>query len=286
MSFISKSVNYSQTQMLKTQLLWKALEQYNATKLFPKSFMQTVEYLIPNNNKKYYIYVTNKGNLEQRGDPFDVLYFFPDDLSVEYYKKTTTKPELSDFYIEMDRGVFNDNYLFEGYIYEDTMTSGLQVVMLTDILVKGSNVIDLDYPLRHSLIVELTMGLGTLNNHTQLTVHPYVIGTNDCLLQVFKANFKYKCELVCVEHIVHSKKERYLQPSDTGVQSKWIKQGKYPDNYLVYNDATGAYEGILYIKGLAESRKMINHFNEHPTEKHKIECKFNMTFRKWQPCLN
>ncbi|NDD55972.1 hypothetical protein EBZ39_19260, partial [bacterium] len=160
----------------------------------------------------------------QRGDPFDVLYFFPDDLSVEYYKKTTTKPELSDFYIEMDRGVFNDNYLFEGYIYEDTMTSGLQVVMLTDILVKGTTVIDLDYPLRHALLVELTMGLGTLNNHTQLTVHPYVICTNDCLLQVFKANFKYKCELVCVEHIMHSKKERCVQPLDTGIHSKWVKR--------------------------------------------------------------
>ena len=58
MSFINKSVNYSQTVLLKKSFLSKDLEKYNdfilKTKL-QKNIASENAFLIPNNHKKFYL---------------------------------------------------------------------------------------------------------------------------------------------------------------------------------------------------------------------------------------
>jgi len=73
MSFINKSVNFSQTDMLKRDYLAPLLEKYNIHMLiygmYDKGIVMSLEsqmsdMLIPNNNKKMYLYINNKNILD------------------------------------------------------------------------------------------------------------------------------------------------------------------------------------------------------------------------------
>jgi hypothetical protein len=87
-----------------------------------------------------------------------------------------------------------------------------------------------------------------------------------------------------IEHIKNFNKQRYKERGvDTVEESKIIKWGKYTDVYNVYNIDTNDFEGILYIKGLKES-KSIKKLLEGKVEV-KIKCSYNHTFSKWQPRL-
>ena len=106
------------------------------------------DYLIPNNNKKYYLLITKKGLLEKTKDsnlktrdsnPYNILYLFPDQYNSE-------NDNCSDFYMEIDQ-VFNDEILFEGYLYKD---DNKYRYLLTDILVKNKHIIDVSFELRYA----------------------------------------------------------------------------------------------------------------------------------------
>ncbi|NBU34027.1 hypothetical protein EB118_06350 [bacterium] len=287
MSFIAKSVNFSQTDFLKANFLAKAAETYNKAYSGERErpVKEHTTFFVPNNNNKYYLFVINKSLIEQRGSAFDILYFFPSSYLCTSPVASVPVNVASDFYIETE-SVFSGSdggLLLEGYLYIGA--DGKQTMMLTDFLVRGDTVVDLDYPLRHTLLVELIRNVGILNNHTKITVHPFVSSENDTLMSVIKNNFVFCDQLVCTEVITDGyKKSLQLEmPIEPVEINQIIVKEKYPDTYSVL-DKYGLKCGILYIKGISESRYMrgIMQFQQRTI----VPCKFNNTFRKWQPVLN
>ncbi|NDC95258.1 hypothetical protein EB118_14395 [bacterium] len=287
-SFINKGVNYSQTEKIKVDYVKRALEMYNTHLMCTRNeCWNTCGYIISNNNKKYYIYVLNKGQLEQRGDPFDIMYFFPDPSSAEFYKQNKySLKDLSDFYIETDTFCEGHCLLLEGYMYQDI--DGKQHMLLTDFLVKDNNVVDFDFNLRYTLLIDMVITKGlldaTLNDHTRIGIHPIIPATNDCLVKVFKQNFIYSDEIVCTETVDNFTKVRHIEKFSDLPEVKYIVKEKTPDTYSVYNKTTHEKQGILYVKGILESEWLRSQFNDS-IQKVELDCVFNVTFRKWQPIL-
>ena len=122
MTFLNKSVNYSQTTLLKSSILAPLLKNYNEFLLRSKGSSVVLnqdvntgisyDYIIPNNNKKYYLLVTKKSQLEQNNTNYNILYFFPDS-----HQCNLVKHENSDFYLEIDN-TFKNDFLLEGYLYK------------------------------------------------------------------------------------------------------------------------------------------------------------------------
>ena len=78
-------------------------------------------------------------------------------------------------------------------------------------------------------------------------------------------------------------KTRYVDRKDLEETDKIIEIGKYTDVYNIYDTLTNNYIGILYIKGLKQSKAMKNLL----LNKNKIilRCKFNNDFKKWEPII-
>ena len=86
MTFLNNSVNYSQTALLKSSVLAPLLKNYNEFLLQSKGSSVVLnqdvntgisyDYIIPNNNKKYYLLVTKKSHLEKTNTNYNILYFF------------------------------------------------------------------------------------------------------------------------------------------------------------------------------------------------------------------
>lgn len=312
-SFISKSVNYSQTDLLKSKILLPLLSSYNnlilkqniedaSTFCFDINTGVSNDYIIPNNNKKFYLLITNKSllelsttsnvsnikNVNNKTKKYNILYFFPDQQSIDYYKMDKVICNtLHDRYLEIDE-VFNDQFLLEGYLYyKDNKFEYL----LTDILLKNDQVVNLSYELRYTMLNELVVNISRqvlkdLNNHISINLHPVFSMNNENLIKIFQDNFIYSTELCSIERISNFKKRRlYDAIKKEENSSKRITKGEYTDVYNVYNIQTNNYEGILYIKGIVESRFMKNLFNENGTEII-ISCTYNTSFKKWQPITN
>ena len=297
MSFLNKSVNYSQTDFLKTKILSPLLVSYNDF-LIKKDNRSDInldvntgisyDYLIPNNNKKYYLLITKKRLLEQNNvndnlknmnnrsnsNSYDLLYLFPDQHNSE-------KDDCSDFYMEIDP-VFNDEFLLEGYLYKD---QNKYSYLLTDILIKNKQIIDVSFELRYTLLNEIIRSvrmecLKELNNHMTINIHPVFDMENTCFVKIFKNNFVYKDQITAIEHISSFVKRRYV---DTIKNSdvKRLEIGRYTDVYNVYNSSTNNGEGILYVKGVNESQRLKDLFKD--TKTITLECSWNAHFSKWQP---
>ena len=295
MSFINKSANYSQTTSIKTDILLPLLKTYNNYLLnlnvsndkfiLNKDINSgaSLDFLIPNNNKKYYLLVTNKRLLESVKDNYNIFYFFPDEQSIKNYNNNNNvKNTMSDFYLEIDNK-FQDSYLFEGYLY---MKDEKYSYLLTDILIKNGSVIDLKYELRFTLLNEIILSCGSLkelNNHMSINVHPMFTRSNENLIKVFEHNFIFKSELCCVENINNFNKQRFLKQVPQLDDIKFIEMGKYTDVYDVYNKTTNNYEGILYIKGVKESKYLKELFKNSSNARISLDCKYNTHFTKWQP---
>jgi hypothetical protein len=85
---------------------------------------------------------------------------------------------------------------------------------------------------------------------------------------------------------VNFKKRRYVEDimeNKKGI--KKIEKSKYTDVYNVYNDKTNDKEGVLYVKGIRESKKLRDIFKVCD-EKVILECVYNIKFAKWEPVLN
>lgn len=296
MSFLNKSVNYSQTDFLKSDILAPLLMSYNdfLTKKDKKSDINidvntgiSYDYLIPNNNKKYYLLITKKCLLEKnnynnttnnttnnKSKSYDILYLFPDQYNSE-------KDNCSDFYMEIDP-IFNDEILLEGYLYKE---QDKYSYLLTDILVKNKMVIDVSFELRYTLVNEIIKTvkmecLKELNNHMTINIHPIFDMENTSFIKIFRNNFVYKQQITAIEHVSKFVKKRYIDKIKTD-DMKRLEVGKYTDVYNVYNSETNNDEGILYVKGIVESQRLKEMFKNTKTVV--LKCSWNDRFSKWQP---
>lgn len=287
MSFVSKCVNYSQCFVLQNKILQPLLKMYNDFLLKQKISNDNFclnkdvntglssEFIIPNNNIKYYLFITNKSKLETTKDKYNTLYFFPDTNNIQDNR-------LTDFYLEIDER-FQQEYLFEGYLY--TRTDNKLSFLITDVLIINNQPVITDYATRLTTINEIIMNINLfdLNNHLSITLHPVFQKANENLIKIFKDNFIFKSDICSIELINDFVKTRYINKVDLKDTDKIIEIGKYSDVYNVYDNVTNNYIGILYIKGLKQSKIMKNLF----LNKNKIilRCKFNNDFKKWEPII-
>lgn len=274
MSFIKNCADYSQGNVLKSKYLKPILEQYNKHVIQLSSKISTCSKysVIPNNNKKYYAYVTNKQNIEHCKEKYNILYFFPD---------KTIEHHLSDFFIEIN-DTFSSEYLFEGYLYKK---DGKYTYLLTDILYQDGVIVDCDYQSRQAILNELVFAskkrLKHLNDHLTINVHQIFDSENTSLLEIFKNNFVFNNDLCAIEKISDFTKTNVVEAKSKYPDAyKIVKCGKYADVYDVYDSINGVSNGILYVKGVNESKILKEIFKSDKTQK--LACTFNTTFNKWQ----
>lgn len=291
--FIASSVNYSETNLLKSKYLSNILELYNQEVIAESKTLvnNNQQYIIPNNNNKYYLFIVNKNDITPNNinNKYKICYFFPSETtnnggSLKQYSK-------SDFYVEIDnyKTTFSqNNYLFEGYLYEQN------TFLITDILSIDSKLVKCDYSLRYALVHKLIhhQKLENLNGHLTIGIHSmFELDTNlydknvqtSQFFNIFQNNFVFKTEISAIEYVseVSLKKVNEILDSRYNNDVKIIKKSKYTDVYNVYNIVTNNSEGILYVKGLKES-KYIKQLLEN-TDFVQLECSFNNNFKKWQP---
>ncbi len=271
MTFINKSVTYSQTIMLRKQLaqvLNKINDCYSSSS--KKPFENESYYLIPNNGVKYYLYITNKSDFENGNKDFNLLYFF---------SKLNT-----EFCIEIEKH-FAEPILLEGFMYN--AKNNKKHFLVTDILYKNDSVLEYDYLMRYSLLNKLIKPMNALNDFISVSLHHILHVENEKMVKIMFNNFIYKNQLNSIEtvykYVKENSKYKCLQNQDT--QNKLILKTNLPDVYIVKNIDTCKKEGILYIKGIEESKKVANLFKSD-TESCSILCKYNNTFYKWEPIID
>lgn len=297
--FIATSVNYSETNVLKSKYLSNILELYNQEIISePRTLVNnTQKYIIPNNDNKYYLLIVNKNDITPSNinNKYKICYFFPEKDSSD---TILTKNSKSDFYVEIDnyKTTFNNNnYLFEGYLYNSNQQ---KTFLITDILAIDSKLIKCDYSLRYSLIYKLLkqQNLHNLNGHLTIDIHSifeldsefYDTSVQSSqLFNIFKNNFIFKDEILAIETINETSLKKHTEIQKTVHSNKndikIITKGKYIDVYNVHDKQTNNNNGILYIKGLNESRKIRTMFDN--SDYIELNCSFNQHFKKWQPVL-
>ncbi len=297
MSFINKSVNYSQSNLLKTKILSPLLHLYNdfLLKKDNKTSLNidinsgiSLDYLIPNNNKKYYLLITKKSFLEETKEDYNIFYFFPDNQSIEYYSKNNIiKNTLNDQYLECSP-FFKDTLLLEGYLYKNMDKNEY---LITDILIKNGKMIDLSYELRLTLLNEIIIHikkerLKNINDHMTINIHPTFQKANENMIKIFRNNFIYKDELCSVEQISQFTKCRFVSQFKKEDALKKIECTSYTDVYNVFYYSSNNKEGILYIRGIKHSKYIKSLFEKvENIDKVIIKCKYNTNFMKWEPYI-
>lgn len=268
--FLKNSVNYSEINQLK-KTLKPLLEKYNnylLTKVKPIVFEQKT-FIIPNNNKKYYCFIINKGQ------NYKTLYFFPekeDNIS-------------SDFFLEIDSCKLNENCnncLLEGYMYSNN-----KEFLITDMLINNNSIITSEYLLRYSLLKTL-FNETLLNGHLYINIHNIIEKKeleDTQIYNIFKTNFKYGIEINSMEYINEKKvnvseASEASEASENSIQMKQISKANFIDGYNVNNIETLNNEGILYVKTLSDSKYLRKILSDKDNVV--LECKYNNQFKKWQ----
>jgi hypothetical protein len=291
--FIASSVNYSETDVLKSKYLSNILELYNRCILSStKSLINKgQQYIIPNNNKKYYLLIVNKNDITPNNinSKYKICYFFPDHSNSS--ESLLDKNTMSDFYVEIDSNKtrFDKSiYLFEGYLYGDVSKHYL----ITDVLSIDNKIITVPYSVRFNIINQIfsTQNLSNLNGHLSINIHSvFDIDTNDVDIQseqifnMFKNNFVFKDEIIGLEYIKENTltKVNKITKKNDNLETKRITKGKYIDVYNVFNIESNNFENILYVKSLEDSRKLRKLFES--SEYIDVKCKFHDYFKKWYP---
>jgi len=278
--FLKNSAEYSQIENFKYSLLAPLLKTYNEYLLTPKTSqsVKSESFIIPNNNKKFYLCISSKGS------NFNQLYFFQDSYS-DWNVDLLTQNQHSDFFLEIDKR-FNEPLLFEGYLYA---LNDKYTFLISDILMKNNQVVVLDYPLRYTMLNEIILNTPTLqhlNDHLDISIHPVFPSYNELMVTVFRQNFIFKNFIVALETITDDKKTRHLLclPNHNKTRMMYIERGAYADVYNVLDKESGNKEGILYIKKISDSKYAKQLFKN----KDKIEhaCKYNQMFNKWELCVD
>lgn len=298
MSFINKSVNYSQIELLKTKVLKGILSNYNKIiHEIRNSKFNKESFVVPNNNKKFYLLITHNSNINKT-DNYNVLYFFPDKVTVDYLSENKLQAnKVSEFFIEIDY-IFPFECLVEGYLYEADKSSNIsnQCFLITDILSIKKNteqehfVIKSDYSVRYSVINELFLELlpkmSCLNNHLSISIHPVFQEThtkNNSIVKVFMKNFIFHSQLTCIETISSFQKTRKIIDNSTLIENKIITKTDLSDVYTVRDVKSNNDQGILYVKTIEISKYLKKQFNS--TNTITLPCQFNSHFNKWQPII-
>lgn len=287
MSFINKSVKYSQTILLKTELS-KLLTKYNyflankSQELSNFPFKTSNYHIIPNNGIKYYMYITFKNQLEQCKDNYNIIYLFPDqNINKQIDVPLQQKHFITDYYLEIDKK-FNHQCLFSGYLYKSQDTFNF---LISDILMYNDNIVDTDYTFRYNLVNELMypLNLKYLNNHLNIGIHPIFHCDSEHMIKIFMNNFIYKENINTLEHVYNfqTSQIRLTNENDNKETIKQIRKSHYADVYNVYDTQTSNHQGILYVKGLNQSKKLKALFEKD--DHVYLNCSYNTTFQKWQP---
>jgi hypothetical protein len=230
------------------------------------------------------MYTIPKSKLENCKDNYEILYLFPDEQSKTQNKLQINK--ITDLFVEINSTFQNDSYLFEGYLYKQKENEEY-TYLITDILAKNENVISCDFALRQTLINELICKK-TYNNHLTIGIHPIFHSSVEDIVQIFLNNFVFNEDITCIEHVYDKnfEKRRFIEESRVFQDcKKKIEKGKYADVYNVYDIDSGNSQGILYIKGIKESKMMKELFKDNVKEII-LNCSYNKHFKKWQPNKN
>lgn len=294
--FLQSSSAFSETHLLKSKYLVPILESYNnfILKSNKIEIKESRKYIIPNNNNKFYMFVTNKYDTtnNKNDNKYKILYFFPSNE----HKNNLFKHLITDFYVEIDSNKANftkSNYLFEGFLYNK---DSFNTFLISDILSVDNKIIDCNYSLRYNLINNIIkeQNLDNLNGHLNIGIHSMFEYNSDdynIILKMFKNNFKFKNDISSTQiindnNLIKTNTESVDIVTPT---NKKITKGKFIDVYNVFNINTNNNEGILYVKTINDSkslRKMFEDKEEHGIFHIEILCDYNRYFKKWYHKLN
>lgn len=290
MSFINKSVNYSQIDLLKTTVVKNLLSSYNKfflSKLNSNCSLGQSSFVVPNNSKKFYLFISHNSRIEKT-DNFNLLYFFTDNETNKLFEENKLEKNiLSDFFMEIDL-TFNCEYLVEGYLYSEGASSNISnyCFLITDILFIGEQIVDCDYGFRYSLINEhflpIIHKLSRLNDHLTISIHPMFEESNTSIVKVFLDNFQFGSQVNSFETISNFKKTRKTIVNKVNIEEKLITKTNQSEVYSVSELKTNNNQGILYISSIKISKQMKKLFTEKDIVC-KLKCKFNTQFNKWEP---
>ena len=300
--FLQSSSTFSETQLLKSKYLIPILESYNNLILESDKIdiKNTKKYMVPNNNNKFYLFITNKiDTTNNKNDTkYKILYFFPSNDPNQ--KNNLFKHLITDFYVEIDANIskFNKkNYLFEGFLYNK---DSFNTFLISDILSIDNKIIDCNYTLRYTLVNDIIreQNLSNLNGHLNIGIHSmfeYNDDTDDNqnnnihILSMFKSNFEFNDDIDSVQIIDNNNlvktNTEHINLDHKKQTIKKITKGKFIDVYDVANITTNNKEGILYIKTIIDSKDIRKKFEENEQKGIffiDILCEYNQHFKKWQ----
>ena len=276
--FLSNSVNYSESNFIKTHMLRPILEKYNSVILdsYKNTFLDSIDTVmfIPNNGVKYFLLIVDKKDATTVKGDYKILYFFPE-------KYTSIH---SDFFMEIDfvECFPKKSYLLEGYLYNECN------FLVTDLLAIEEIVFETDYHMRLDTIHEIIPvdGITNINCFMNVTIHPVFSFSESnfkSLLNVFKNNFMFKKEINSIEYVkLNSFKKTTETDTVDLIQNETkkmiITKTKYSDVYKINDFETGKDEGILYVKTISISKEL-----SKLSDQIVVSCTYNSKFYKWQP---
>lgn len=249
------------------------------------------EYVIPNNNNKYYILVCSVQNF--KGIHAIHYSHFNTNSMIDNKLSNTTTPMQFSIELDITNPLFKkcNGFMFEGYLYESKELGKPYNYYISDILYikKQGSLLSIPYELRYLNILNLFNDNFDLFNNVDLTLNlnPCNIFPKTMFTEFLVQNHIHKSEITHIEYILnhlYSKKNLPIDISpQTDSQFKVLVKTDKTEVIEVKNKDTNNHEGILYIKN-----KDISHYirNELKQKDHLlIQCIFNSKFNKWEPIL-
>lgn len=251
-------------------------------------------HIVPNNGKKYYAFITDgstagNGGSTGGGGRCNLFYLFPDSQTLKNNMDNKNEiNHLTDFFMEIDQR-FTKDYLLEGYLYKSDHLYNRYTYLISDLLYVGDSAVEFDYTSRYVMLNE-TIGsipktLRYMNDHMTFGIHPVFTSDNENIVKIFMNNFIFKQDITCVEHIYPPFTKKLFmggKKDNNPPAEKKIGRSQYPDVYHVYNTETGNGEGILYVKGVKESKYIKELFKQSQNPNVIHMCNYNTQFDKWQ----
>ena len=256
------------------------------------------EYYIPNNNNKWYCVATFEKSSHQnpvrgiKGTKGTTRLFFFDNKGDSFYinKEINT----SDVYTNQQI----PELLLEGYLYDNTGTS--KTFSVTDILIKNSVTINKVYPERLCILKnslkDILPFLQNLDGYLSVIINDQVYSENDidsiklsemvCIrnknvyIETIQNFIKTNTLHYSVLQVSEDSSVRIPQDSSVPCLPKRILKTRIPDVYNVFNNVSGTKEGILYVKTIPDSRRLLDLFRD--SSELVLQCKFNIKFQRWE----
>jgi hypothetical protein len=169
----------------------------------------------------------------------------------------------------------SSSLLLEGYMYKNNT-----VFLVTDILYINEKVFIKDYYERYQQLCTLIPADSILADNLEISIHPIIFHPK--LINVFRECFVYKNELKYLEKVYTKnsvfKKMFTLDQENILPEKMIVTKEKISDVYTV-TDLKGKNKGILYVKGIKESRELKNMFKDNTSLQ--LVVNYNHKFKKW-----